>query len=137
MPVSLAVGTVRTPEFFVKSADYSILIRVKRGLPLGQLECMMGIRNMVGSDHCTMFHFDTVLGADWTVWDGESIVAQGRVEGKELGGYSDNTLDRSIGTFAGEANKKYVVDVKFTKDGSVLNDFKPRLIVQMTYSYGG
>jgi hypothetical protein len=134
MPVSLAVGTVRTPEFFVKSADYDILIRVKRGLPLGQLECMMSITRNKGVDHCTMFHFDTVLGAEWTVWDGKNAVAQGSVQGKEFGGYSNDTLDRSIGTFSGEANKKYVVEVKFTKDGTILNEFKPRLIVQLVFS---
>jgi len=131
MPVSLAVGTVRTPEFFVKSTNYSILIRVKRGLPLGQLECMMGITQVGGHDHCATLHDDTVLGAEWTVWDGENVVAQGTIQGKSFGGYTDDTLDRSIGTFSGEANKRYVLEVKFTKDGSVLSEFKPRLIVQM------
>jgi hypothetical protein len=87
-----------------------------------------------GPDHCTTFHFDTALGAEWTVWDGKNVVAQGNVQGKEFGGYSNDTLDRSIGTFPGEANKKYVVEVKFTKDGTVLNEFKPRLIVQLVFS---
>ena len=133
LPVSLAVGTVRTPEFFVKSTNYSILIRVKRGLPLGQLECMMGITQIGGHDHCATFHDDTVLGAEWSVWDGEKIVAQGTIQGKSFGGYTDDTLDRSIGTFSGEANKRYFLEVKFTKDGTPLNDLKPRLIVQMSY----
>ena len=138
MPVSLAVGTVRTPEFLVKDTDYTIKIRVKRGLPLGQLECMMGVREMGGHDHCAMYHWDTVLEVEWTVWDGENVVAQGTTHDKDsdLGGVSDDTLDRNLGTFDGEANKKYVVEVRFTKDGTPLSEFKPRLIVQHTVYYG-
>jgi hypothetical protein len=40
-------------------------------------------------------------------------------------------MDRYLGKFVGEANKKYVVEVKFTKDGTPLKDFNPRLIVRM------
>jgi hypothetical protein len=132
MPVSLAVGTVQSPEFRVKYTDYKIMIEVKRRLPLGQLQCMMGIKMIGVPDHCAMYQWDTVLEAEWTVRDGEHIVAQGAVHGKDEGSsVSDDTLARYLGTFVGEANKKYVVEVKFTKDGTTLNEFKPRLIVQM------
>lgn len=132
MPVSLAVGTVQTPEFLVKYTDYKIMVRVKRGLPLGELDCMMGIKMMGNPDHCAMFHFETVLEAEWKVSDGDHIVAQGSVHGKDdRMAVSDDTLDRYLGTFVGEANKKYILEVKFTRDGTPLNEFKPRLIVQM------
>ena len=133
MPISLAVGTmVRTPEFLVKLTDYTIMVGVKRGLPLGELDCMMGITMMGNPDHCAMFHFETVLETESTVSDGDHIVAQGSVHGKDdRMAVSDDTPDRYLGTFVGEANKKYVVEVKFTKDGTPLNEFKPRLIVEM------
>ena len=88
---------------------------------------------MMGNpDHCAMFHFETVLEAESTVSDGDQIVAQGSVHGKDdRMAVSDDTPDRYLGTFVGEANKKYVVEVKFTKDGTPLNEFKPRLIVEM------
>ena len=131
MPVSLAMGTVRTPEFWVKDTDYTIMIEVKRGLTLPKLECMMGIRLPPEPDRCATFHLETVLEAQWTVWDGEHIVAQGAVHGKDSGmAVSDRNLDRYLGTFDGKANKKYVVEVKFTKNGTALNEFKPRLKVQ-------
>src|ERR1700680_1056895 len=43
MPVSLAVGTVRTPEFSVGGNWYWIMIQVEKPLPFMQMECMMGV----------------------------------------------------------------------------------------------
>jgi hypothetical protein len=132
MPVSLAVGTVRTPEFRVTDTDYKIMIRVKRGLPLPKLECMMGIRMSGEPDRCPTFHLDTVLEAEWTALDGGNVVAHGVVHARDdMMAVSDVTVERYLGTFIGEANKKYVLEVKFTKDGTALGEFKPRLIVEM------
>jgi hypothetical protein len=41
-------------------------------------------------------------------------------------------IDRVLGQFVGERNKKYVLEVKFTEDGSALNVTNPHLIVMMT-----
>jgi len=132
MPVSLTVGTVRTPEFFVKSTDYRIMLKVRRGLPLAQLQCLMGIRLHEGRDYCGYAHIATAIAAEWKVWDGERIVAQGSVSGwSDKFAVSDDALEKYLGTFASEANKKYVLELTFTKDGTALNEFKPRLIVEM------
>ncbi len=45
--------------------------------------------------------------------------------------WSSDIMDRYLGQFDGEANKKYVVEVKFIKDGTPLNKFNPRLVVRM------
>ena len=37
----------------------------------------------------------------------------------------------TMGTFAGEANKQYALELSFVKDGTRLEKFKPRLIVEM------
>ena len=135
MPVSLAMGTtVRTPEFLVKKIEYFIGIRVNRGLSFNQLSCMMGGNRR--PSHCEMFHFDLVLDAEWKVLDGERIVAQGTAIGSNGDmAWSDSFMDRRVGEFVGEANKKYVVEVKFTKDGTSLDEFKPRLVVRMADSW--
>jgi len=135
MPVSLAMGTtVRTPEFLVKKIEYFIGIRVNRGLSFNQLSCMMGGNRR--PSHCEMFHFDLVLDAEWKVLDGERIVAQGTAIGSNGDmAWSDSFMDRYLGQFVGEANKKYVVEVKFTKDGTSLDEFKPRLVVRMADSW--
>jgi hypothetical protein len=133
MPVSLAVGTIRTSEFLVQHERYLISIQVERRLPFGQMQCMMGIQLRRKPDHCEMFNFDTVLEADWTVWDGDHVVSQGSVRDKDSNfDVSDDTLSRHLGTFVGEKNMKYVLEVKFIKDGTPLNVTNPHLIVMMT-----
>jgi hypothetical protein len=134
MPVSLAMGTtVRTPEFLVKKTEYFIFIRVSRGLPVGQLSCMIGGRG--APSHCAMFHWDNVIDAEWKVLDGENVVAQGTTPGYGDMAWSDSDMDRNLGEFTGEANKKYVVEVKFTRDGTPLKDLNPRLVVRMADSW--
>lgn len=130
MPVSLTIGTtVRTPAFLVKNIEYHIDIRVNRGLPFGQLTCMIGGNRR--PSHCGRFHWDNVIEAEWKVLDGEQIVAQGIATGYGDMAWSGNEMDRYLGTFVGEARKKYVVEVKFTKDGTSLNELNPRLVVRM------
>lgn len=131
MPVSLAEGTiVRTPEFLVKNIEYHIDIRVNRGLPFGQLSCMIGGNRH--PSHCAMFHWDNVIDTEWKVMDGDQVVAQGVAKGSDGDmAWSDSFMDRYLGEFVGKANKKYVVEVKFTKDGTALNKLNPRLIVRM------
>lgn len=80
-----------------------------------------------------MLHIDTLLEADWTVLDGDHVVAHGSVHGvdshvtatKEL-------LSRQVGEFMGEKDKRYVLEVTFTKDGTPLNVTNPHLIVMMS-----
>ncbi len=135
MPVSLAVGTtVRTPEFLIKKIEYFIGIRVNRGLPFGQLSCMIGGKGH--PSHCDVYHWDEVIEAEWKVLDGERIVAQGTTRGSSGDmAWSDSFVDRYLGQFVGEANKKYVVEVKFIKDGTPLKELNPRLFVRMADSW--
>jgi hypothetical protein len=130
MLVSLTEGTtVRTPEFMVKNIEYHIDIRVNRGLPFGQLSCLIGGKGH--PSHCAMFHWNNVIDAEWKVFDGEHIVAQGTTPGYGDMAWSGSEMDRYLGVFTGEANKKYVVEVKFTKDGTALKGLTHRLIVRM------
>jgi hypothetical protein len=128
MPVSLAVGTVRTPEFPVVVQAYDILIQAQRSLPINQMQCMMGATsNPFESKNCTSD--DPLLQAEWTVWDGAHVVAHGSSAPSGGSSIAKEQIWKSLGGFAGEAGKKYVVEVKFTKDGTPLNVADPRLIV--------
>lgn len=134
MPISLAAGTIRTPEFAVKHEAYTISIQVERKLPPASLNCMMGVKPYPWShDHCAMFHVETLLEAEWTVWDGDHAVAHGSVHGVDSNVTgTKELLSRQIGDFVGENDKKYVLEVKFTRDGTPLNVTNPHLIVMMT-----
>jgi hypothetical protein len=133
MPISISVGVVKTPEFSVKRGNYEITIQVERRLPLGQLDCLMGTDMLSQASHCKKFDYEALLEADWMVWDGDHVVAQGNVSGEHgKGSVSDDTMDRYLGSFKGESNKKYVLEVKFKKDGTALNVTHPHLIVMLT-----
>jgi hypothetical protein len=133
-PISLAVGTIRTPEFPVKHEAYTISIQVERKLPPTELYCMMGVKPFPWvQDHCAMLHIDTLLEADWTVWDGDHAVAHGSVHGVDFHvTATKELLSKQIGDFVGEKDKRYLLEVKFTKDGTPLNATNPHLIVMMT-----
>jgi hypothetical protein len=128
MPVSLAVGTVRTPEFSVVKHWYWIMVQVEKPLPFLQMRCMLGVLpSPLNLKDCSSN--DPLLRADWTVWNGESIVTQG----SNLNGcdcmFGNKYIFKFLGNFPGELGKKYVVEVKFTKDGTPLNVANPHLIV--------
>ncbi len=126
MPVSLAVGTVRTPEFEVKRQSYLIMIRAKKSLPFAVMNCMMGAPFSHDCDR------KPLLQAEWKVLDDTEVVARGHIHQKGAGASSDEFLDRYLGHFVGGPNKKYVLEVKFITDGSALNVTDPHLIVMMT-----
>ena len=127
MPTSLAIGTIRTPEFVTKHKIYSIAIRSEWLLPAVVLRCKMGFGVVPPSEECRA---QAVLEADWRVLEGNRVVAQGH-----SGGISNqfeagkDFIARYIGDFQGESKHKYIVEVTFTKDGRSLDVTNPRLIV--------
>ena len=131
MPISLAVGTVRTPEFAAVSQWYDIVVQVEKPLkllPFRQMVCMMGVTaGPLESQDCS--NNDPLLRSDWAVWDGERIVDKGTIPDRCACKFEDKYIYKFIGSFGGEAGKKYVVEVKFTRDGTPLDIANPHLIV--------
>ena len=98
---------------------------------------------------------DPLLRAEWAVWDAEHAPTDANAAFPPLtqsdhlnqrmpnliarGSDSDPTtcackftakhIYRQLGSFPGEAGKKYVVQVRFTKDATALNVTNPRLII--------
>jgi hypothetical protein len=127
MPVSLAVGAVRTPEFPVIHEAYFIMIQAEKRLPFVDQRCMMGLDNgTLDFKDCKKV---PLLQADWTVSDDGHIVSRGSSTGWGPAEYTDKYLFKFLGQFLGESGKKYVVEVEFTKDGTPLNVTNPHLIV--------
>lgn len=130
MPVSLAVGRVRTPEFVAKySQYYDIMLQLERPLPPLQMRCMTGT-TLGPLDLKDCKKNERVLRADWTVWQDGRIVEWGSIPDNNCGcKFTTENIFKLVGMFPLEAGKKYVVQVHFTKDGSALNVANPRLIV--------
>ena len=129
MPVSLAVGTVRTPEFSVGGQLYDIIVQAEKPLPFAQMTCMMGV-TMGPLDLKDCSSDDPLLRADWTVWNNGHIVSSGSSTAITAdAAYTKKYIFKLLGSFAGEAGKKYVVEVRFTKDGTPLNVANPHLVI--------
>jgi hypothetical protein len=126
-------GTVRSPEFTVKHKLYIIELQADNALPSGQLKCMLGIHHASQPDHCEMLGFHLAVEAEWTLYADGQQVAHGTVQGKdENGEFSNHQTSRWIASFTGEKNKKYVLEVTFTRDGTALRVVNPRLVVKQS-----
>jgi hypothetical protein len=129
IPVSLAMGTVRTPEFSPPSSWYWILIQVEKPLPTKQLGCMMAVADDSPSswEECPLSN--RLLRADWTVWGDGSIVLSGSSTTHAGDKYTTDNIFKFLGKFPALAGKKYVLEVKFIKDGTPLDVANPHLII--------
>lgn len=127
MPISLATGIVKTPAFKVKHKFYTIEIRAQWNLPTDELQCKMGFEMSPGYPVC---HSEPLIDAEWSVWDGNQIVAQGKDKGKSPAFEGGPCyFGRFLGGFMGRSKHTYVVKVKFIKDASYLNVTDPHLVV--------
>jgi len=128
IPVSLAVGTVRTPEFSTPSSWYWILVQVEKPLPTKQMACMMAVTTgPLDSKDCPSD--DPLLQADWTVWEDGKISSSGSSTTLAGDKYTADNIFKFLGKFPALSGHKYVLEVKFTKDGTPLNIANPHLIV--------
>ena len=128
MPVSLSLGTVRTPEFSVATGWYWIMVQVEKPLPFQQMECMMGVTTSpLDSKDCSIHY--PLLRADWKVLEQGHPVSSGSSTTKADAKFTEQYIFKFLGSFGAEAGKKYVLEVKFTKDGTPLNVAHPHLII--------
>lgn len=128
MPISLAAGTVRTPEFAGKRKYYNIFLEAKWLIPTEELRCRMGFAVSPSDNHCKL---EPLLAIKWKVLDGQKVVAEGIDEGRSTSFEADrDALTRDVGSFRGEGGHRYVVELTFLKDASLLNATQPRLVVE-------
>jgi hypothetical protein len=128
MPVSLAGGRVRTPEFTAsKSQWYAIALQFEVPLLPLRMRCMTGATlGPLDANECEKD--ERVLRADWTVWEDGRIAYWGSIPDEDGGKWGADMTVR-VGNFGAVSGKRYVVQVHFTTDGSPLNIANPHLIV--------
>jgi hypothetical protein len=129
IPVSLAVGSVRTPEFSPPTHWYWIMVQVEKPFPTKQMGCMMTVADDSPQSLKDCSLTDRLLRADWTVWEDRQMVKSGSSTTHADDKYTTDNIFKFLGSFPALAGKKYVVEVKFTKDGTPLNVANPHLIV--------
>lgn len=130
MPVSLAAGLVRTPEFPVKHKWYTMEIRSEWRLPSHELQCKMGFTLVPTDPESNTCRIQPLIDLDWSVLDGDQVVAHGSAKDWtndfEAGA---KYLSRIIGQFEGQSKHRYVIEVRFAKDASALDVTNPRLVI--------
>ena len=130
IPVSLAAGSVRTPEFSPRKTSWHwILVQVEKPLPTKQLACMMAVDDDSPASWKDCPLSDRLLRADWTVWEDGKIASSGSSTTEVDAKYTKDNIFKFLGKFPALSGKKYVLEVKFTKDGTPLNVANPHLIV--------
>jgi hypothetical protein len=133
MPVSLAVGEVRTPEFVVDlNWIYLIKIEVKKKLLNDELNCLNFYLDPNDSDHCDR---ESPIQASWTLWSDDKVVCRGVSKKDRNFMESVDQVEYPIGSFKAESGKKYVLEVHFTRDGTRLSVADPHLDVEVANSY--
>ena len=129
IPVSLAIGAVRTPEFSAPTSWYWILVQVEKPLPTKQMACMMTVADDSPESWKECPLGDRLLRADWTVWENGKIASSGSSTTHAAAKYTTDNIFKFLGKFPALSGHTYVLEVKFTKDGTPLNAANPHLIV--------
>jgi len=93
------------------------------------MECMMAVTDDSPESWKDCPLSDRLLQADWTVWEDGKITSSGSSTTHAAGKYPKDNIFEFLGKFPALTGHKYVLEVKFTKDGTPLNVANPHLIV--------
>ncbi|HJT69864.1 MAG TPA: hypothetical protein VJ731_06675 [Terriglobales bacterium] len=129
MPVSLASGHVRSPEFKINlDAGFWMFVEVETKVDDEGVSCLTGS----ASDYCSKNGVHE-LRASWTLSDAGRIVARGSTNNcnGSLGGMV--TKGCGLGEFSVPAGKHFILDVDFPEDNSRFNGGHPRLRIEQSY----
>jgi hypothetical protein len=130
MPITLSPGRVATREFRVNvDALYDIEIEVQKKIPFDTLNCLLGISINAGSK-CQ--DTPSVVEATWTLFSGDQITARGTSSGSDGAVRGGLSISRGLGDFHGDNGRRYILELKFLKDGSRLAVCDPHLKVFVT-----
>src|SRR5208282_2885987 len=126
VPVSLTADHVHVPEFHINlSGPYEIKIEAKKRIPFEMLNCLLGMS--MSSEKCDG---PSVVRARWALTSNGVVVAKGISDTEKGGAWANDTIERQIGSFQGKWNRRYILDVDFTADGSALAVTDPHLVVE-------
>ena len=129
MPVSLAQGHIRSPEFKINlDAGFWIFVEVETKVDDEGVSCLTGYT----SDYCRK-NGVRELHASWTLSDRGRVVARGSTDNDQgsLGGMLSK--GRGIGHFSVPSGDHFVLDVELPEDNSHFDGGHPRLGIEQSY----
>lgn len=111
LPISLAPGTIKTPEIKIDlDRSYDIVIDFDG-------------RRLRGDDGMN-------IDIGWQLWDGATTVALGNSLNKPWQDWA-GTVERTLGSFRGKAGRRYTLTLQVNPETSPLNHARPILKVQI------
>jgi biopolymer transport protein ExbD len=129
MPVSLAKGHIRSPEFKINlDAGFWIFVEIETKVDDEGVSCLTGY----ASDYCQK-NGVRQLHASWTLSDRGRVVARSSTDGctGSIGGMV--TRGCYLGAFSVPAGNHFILDIDFTDDNSHFNGGNPRLAIEQSY----
>lgn len=133
LPITMALGHIRTPEFKVNlDTTYLIEIEVQKRIPFDTLNCLLGLgMSNTSSELGECPDRPSVLKAYWKLTSKGQMVASGSSDDERLGGWGNDSISRELGSFQSQSGRRYVLDVDVLVDGSALAPGNPRLKVEV------
>jgi hypothetical protein len=135
IPISMAVGHLRTPEFKLNlNAPYTIEIEVQKTIPFDALNCLLGMA-LTSTELKECRDRPSVVNASWILTSGGKAVARGSSNDYRSGSWMNDSIARELGHFQSESGRRYVLEVDVLADGSALASGNPRLKVEAYPGY--
>ena len=126
VPISMAIGHVRTPEFKINlNAPFTINVEVQKTIPFETLNCLLGTtmgRTSTDLQECP--DKSSVVKASWVLTSNGQTVAQGSSDDYRSGAWMNDAISRELGHFQSQSGRIYVLDVNVLADGSALTPGK-------------
>jgi biopolymer transport protein ExbD len=124
MPISMAPGHIRSPEFEIDlEGEYWIYVDVERQFKPDVIDCLLGV-NYGGCENQS-----SIVRTSWRVTNAGKEIARDHNPVVARAGPYDR-VGRTIGSFAADRSKHYVLDLDILADASELNGGHPRLKVE-------
>ena len=124
MPISMARGRIRSPEFEINvEGEYWIYVDVERQFKPDVIDCLLGIGYGGCENHLS------IVRTSWQVTKSGNEVARDQNPIVARAGPYDR-VGRTIGSFAADPSKHYVLDLDILADASELDGGHPRLKIE-------
>lgn len=128
LPVSLAPGEATTGDLKINlSGQYTLTIEAKKTIPFDSLNCLLGVSTLSEQkcDHAS------VVKAKWTLEERGTLVDKGVGDTDDIGSWSQDTIEREIGSFWLQRGHSYTIRIESLKDGRALAPTRPHLKVEI------
>jgi len=132
LPVSLTTGEVKSSDFKTNlSGQYTLTVEAKKTIPFETLNCLLGVSTL-SEPKCD--HVSAVK-ARWMLTDSGKAIHQGTSDTDDVGTWSQDTIERELGTFWLQSGHSYTIRTQSLIDGGSLAPTDPHLKIEIHPDY--